>query len=985
MPKKWEAFEEVEKGDITDASFVANIWRVYKGDPDVDERYSNPEKFFERTFISEGLESVLKIATDRVFHGGGEPVVLLRTTFGGGKTHTLIAIYHTLIHPELAHRHVQIKNGDVLPVIVAFDGVALDPQRMREYYGANNLWQFLMNEIAAKTNIDEFEKISKDYSDPRQPPGSEVLREAVRMLEERGYSLVLLLDEIPDYISKLSLRDEKEARATIHFLDSLSRAISECRRSMLVITIPEVRMLSQINEEISNLVLRIGRVAIPKNIVGKGDAAHVLRQALIKNVDTGAGVREVDEYYRVYSENSKKFPANTSTGDYLEKMRAYYPFHPQYIEVLYEKVASLETFQSTRDILRLTAHVLFNLCRKEDRRIVLLSDISMVEENITAEFLERHGFENLKRAIEADIEYVRKMDEEAARKGLPAIHIPVYSAIAVFSVAGEAISVREIALATVKPEVHPYMIDSAINFIMSGEVSYIHPVQVDGETRYIIRERASWRRLVELKSAKVSEEDAKREFIERFNEAIKSWGRRFFSVITLAKSPKDIKDEATLRVVLIDPDAVDDEERTIEFFTVYADPAKQELRKFRNSVVYILPNLQAYSSALDIAKKIIAALRIRDARKHYGLTGEDVEEITKQINTWRDDLKKRVAAIYSRLAYPIGGKNGGIKFDIKSLNNTNPIDAAASLLKQEDKVLEDISELNILKLIEGYYETMGEDVELKVKDVAEFFARDLDKPYILNSKKVVSSRVSKLVEAGKLVLIKGENAYVSRKVTAGENDVVIPGDVAAKKGLCVEYEDGVFIPSPPSGFIRPKWDETAKEWVDEGAVIAGDEGGVAVDTSSTSTETEAVVEIPTKPTRKIELESTTLPDFLERLKQESGEISSISVTGEPRKDATNAISFIKSMSVQLKEFKPDYYITAEVGDGDKINLKITGELKSEGVKEVLSTLERLGCRSFIYEITMKNIDVRKLLEKLDVKLLREKYRSEKFDVKVRMK
>jgi len=983
---RWLAFDEVEKGEITDASFVANIWRVYKNEKDIDERYRDPEKFFERTFVSEGLENVLKTALSRVFEGKGEPVILLRTTFGGGKTHTLIAIYHALQNRDIVAKYIKVPEADVHPFFVAFDGRELDPQRMRDHYGANSLWQFLFNEIVKKSGLEDFKKICKDYANPKSPPGTEVIREALKKLENAGTPIIFLLDEVPDYIDKLHLRSKEEATATIHFLDALASAVSQCSRSLLVLTIPEVRMLSNINEEIVNILAqRVGRVAIPRNIVGKEDAAHVLIRALIKDFNPTESNKEVDAFYKIYVDEKKNFPANVSTTDYLEKMRAYYPFHPQYIEVLYDKIANLETFQSTRDILRLTAHVLHNLCRKNDRRLVLLSDINMAEKSIVDEFLDRHGFGNLRRAIEVDLEVIKKLDEECVRRKLPALFTPVYSSIAVYSVAGEPVSVKDIMLATVRPDLHPNHILGVLEQMMESDVAYVYKLSVDGETRYIIKEKISWVRLVDIKSRDVSDEDAKQELESRFKEAFKSWGKSIFSrVIQLVQSPKDVKDDASLTLVLLDPSAIEkDEEETLNYFTIYSDPARQELRKFRNSVMYVLPDLNVYRKSLDIARKVIAALRIKDAKETYGLSEDDIEAINKQINKWRNELRDRAAAVYNRLAYPIGGKDGGIKFEIKALNHTNPVKASAELLERESKVIKDISEAYLLRLIKEYYSAMGESAELKVKDLAEFFARDPDKPYVLSAKAVISSKVSKLVDDGKVVVVRGDNVYAYQSVKVREDDLVLSGEIAEKRGLCIEYE-GKYIPKPPKDISEVVWDEKSRKWVEKERKEEVEEEKEEIKPKP-KPELDIIKEPETAKPEKLELENTNLPELVEVIKDKKGKFLSFEISGSAHKDASDTINFLKSLSVQLKKFNPEFSISAEVGDGDSINLRVSGDVKADGIKDVLLTLERLGCRSIRYEIEIRDVNAEKLFESLDSKLLKEKYRKERFSVSGRIK
>lgn len=979
MTKGWEPFEEVERGEVTDASFVANIWLVYRGE-EVDERYRDPDKFFSRTFITDGLAYVLKNSASRVFEGKGDPVILLKTTFGGGKTHSLIGIYYTLLSPETAVKYLddlKIPSDKLTPLIVAFDGSALDIHRLREHYGANNLWQFLFLELSKKLKLEEFERIYHVYSDPKEPPGWEVLGEAMKRAEECGYAVVFLLDEVSDFIKRLSLRDEKEAEAAIYFLDYLSRAVSErSDYGLLVISIPEVKALSSISERISELVQRVGRVASPKNLVKREDAAHILREALIRDVDSTAAAREVEKYFEVYRASKDKFPPNAVTGEYLERMRAFYPFHPQYVEILYDKIASLEQFQSTRDILRLTAQVLHSLCRKEKRKLVLLSDINMAEDGILNEVFERReGFTNLKRAVEADMEHVARLDEDAISRNLLPIYTPVYSSIVVFSVAGEPASLKDIALATATPDILPAMIESAVNTIIDSEVSYIHVVKVDGETRYIVRERAPWQRLIKIRAEKESYENARKEFERMFEEALRSWGKRFFTVIKFARTPRDIKDDLQLKLVFLDPEIENEEEEILNTLTIHSDPARGVFRMCRNSVVYVIPNKQAYDGAIKEAKMILAALKIKESRELYGLSEDDISEISKQVGEWRENLKRRAAAVFNRLAYPVGGAEGKIRFELKFLDSTNPVEAAAKILRDDGKVIDDISEDMLLRIISERYDALGEDSELRVKDLSQFFARDPERPYLLGASKVISNKIGGLVRDGKLVLRKGESVYACQKVGVGENDVVIPGKLAVKKELCVEY-DGKFLPPPPSELKNPIWDDKKKRWI---------EGEVEEERKEREKE-EGVKEggEPVKP-EKIALNSVTLADLIEELKSRRGAMSSFEMTIEADRDPRKTLSFVKSLSVHLNNLKPKYSLSAEIGDGASISLKLIGDVKADGIKEVLGAVERFGCRTLRCSILLKDVEVSELLKAFDIKLLREKYKGERFDVEGRLR
>ena len=72
--------------------FAANLWEVFKGR--APEEYQDAEIFFKKTYMTQGLKNIIEISQKRIKGEGGDSVIQLQTPFGGGKTHTLIALYH---------------------------------------------------------------------------------------------------------------------------------------------------------------------------------------------------------------------------------------------------------------------------------------------------------------------------------------------------------------------------------------------------------------------------------------------------------------------------------------------------------------------------------------------------------------------------------------------------------------------------------------------------------------------------------------------------------------------------------------------------------------------------------------------------------------------------------------------------------------------------------------------------------------------------
>ena len=85
---------DIATGRFHQAEFAANLGEVIAGDADAE--YQDPIEFFDRTYLTEGMRRLLATAVKRVSGKDGEPIVQLKTAFGGGKTHSMLALYHLL-------------------------------------------------------------------------------------------------------------------------------------------------------------------------------------------------------------------------------------------------------------------------------------------------------------------------------------------------------------------------------------------------------------------------------------------------------------------------------------------------------------------------------------------------------------------------------------------------------------------------------------------------------------------------------------------------------------------------------------------------------------------------------------------------------------------------------------------------------------------------------------------------------------------------
>src|SRR5437879_5962575 len=192
--------EDVSAGRYQQAEFAADLAQVIQGRADVE--YQDPSEFFARTFVTQGMRNLLFVALQRVAGLGGEPVVKLKTSFGGGKTHTMLALYHLLGganarnlqgFPDLLR---ETKMGKVPKCRIAvLVGSALDPTKPRRNQHlkgmVRTLWGEMAVQIGGHDRAEEAYRLVKEADEKGVAPGSDTILE---MFDTFG-PCVVLIDE----------------------------------------------------------------------------------------------------------------------------------------------------------------------------------------------------------------------------------------------------------------------------------------------------------------------------------------------------------------------------------------------------------------------------------------------------------------------------------------------------------------------------------------------------------------------------------------------------------------------------------------------------------------------------------------------------------------------------------------------------------------------------------------------------------------------
>lgn len=380
--KPWYAIatphEDIRKGRLEEAVFAANIWAVVQGT--APEVYLDPEEFFGKTYMTTGIGTVLSRVSNALAGEAesGDRIISLQTSFGGGKTHTLVALWHLAKHADNLKNSPHAKDlarvlgnrfPDQVRSVAVFTNASCDATQGRETpegIHTRTLWGELAVQLGGKKL---YEKIRANDETQRVPQGifADVLREAT--------PCIILLDELADYCvgaAAVPVGDTTLADQTISFIQQLEEAVSQVPGSAVVATLPaskyEVAQSEKGQEAFVTLEKRFQRLGADIKPVADDEIYEVVRARLFESItppdDPDHPKKVAQTYQAMYASHSGEVLSEASKKTYREQIERAYPFHPLVIDALHTRWGSHPDFQRTRGVLRLLASVVGDLWQR---------------------------------------------------------------------------------------------------------------------------------------------------------------------------------------------------------------------------------------------------------------------------------------------------------------------------------------------------------------------------------------------------------------------------------------------------------------------------------------------------------------------------------------------------------------------------------------------------------------------------------------------
>lgn len=746
--------EDIRKGRFDTSVFAADLGEVLAGRGAAD--YRDPSTFFSKTFVTKGLSELLVSVMRRLSgHKDAEPVVQIQTPFGGGKTHTLMALYHLLGEPVTVAQQPAIKGLleqaklKTIPSarMACLVGTAMDVASDRTMWGR----------MAEQLGGDALYQLVKKADEAKTAPGSDVLG---AVLQKAG-PCIILLDEILVYLvnaAKISQDGWSLRGSTLTFLQQLSMAVANCPHSVMVAT-----LTSQISEyldeggertyqSLEKVMGRVEKVWLP---VQGTEQYEVIRRRLFEDLgDRAEHERAVEAYCTIYRRLGDDVPGLSRDPQYKQRMLRAYPFHPELLDALYERWGSIPDFQRTRGVLRLLAYVVSALFNKKDNEpLIQSSGIDLGKSEIRAELVKYAG-NPFHGVIDSDIagpdakspEIDRALGSEYAKES---VSEKLARAIFMYSFGGGAqkgATVPQLRLAALNPELAPPFITDALDR-MAKRLWFLYADT--GLYRFDSRQNLN-RTILDREEMVRSEAEKVRDFAKtKLNDLI---GEATFKVYRYPHEPRDVADTPRLSLVVLDLHQTVAENGiptdTEKFVGEILKNHGKSLRKHTNTLIFLAPDADRASEVMEAATRLLALRAIdADTRMKKRLSDDQLKDLAGRLKDAEARLPSVLSQVYRHVVVPTE-KRALRPFDmgVQTYDGRTTISKRVyDILKENDQLLERIDPA---LLIGQRWSLWPADLQLVgVQLLAEYFTQLTHLPMITEPA-VIRESIARGVERG---------------------------------------------------------------------------------------------------------------------------------------------------------------------------------------------------------------------------------------------
>ncbi|MEX0283328.1 MAG: DUF499 domain-containing protein [Paracoccaceae bacterium] len=770
-----EPHNDVATGEFKQAEFAADLGKVHSGS--APSEYRDPKEFFSRTYLTDGLSSLLIGAAKRLSDAGGDPVVELQTNFGGGKTHSMLGLYHmvggTPAHdlpgldqllkdheldvPKKVNRAVLVGTSRGPQDVISTD----DGLKIRTTWG----------ELAWQLGGVEAYKMIAENDAKGIAPGSNLLE----IIFKKYAPCLILIDEWVAYLRQIYKVDGLPSGsfdANLSFVQSLTEAVKASPGTLLVASLPA----SQIEvggeggqEALSRLKQTFSRVESSWRPASQEESYEIVRRRLFKSIPGDKHHHKdnaLKQFAKLYRENSNDFPQGCADEDYRRKLEKAYPIHPELFDQLYTSWGSLEKFQRTRGVLRLMAQVIHELWMSNDPSIMIMpGSVAISSARVEPELL--HYLDvNWQSIIAGDVDGTSstpyKIDQSAPNLNRYSATRRVARSIFMGSAPTHAqknkgLDDKQINLGVVQPGERPAIFGDALRRL-TNQAKYMH----SDLGRYWYSMSPSLNRLAADKAAQLEEALVLVTIDQELNKYINGiTDRGHFDAIQVAPaSSADVPDDAGgVRAVILGVAHPHNGRDGSE-----AQKAAREIlmqrgtvpRVYRNTLVFIAAEARQIDSLKEAVRAALGWDQVarESDNGRLDLKTSDISMAKDKQKEARETMRTRLQECWSYLLYP-HQDSAHAEFEWSSGKipaQDGLLSRASRKLVSDEALLPELGPTRLDRDLQKYI--WNGKPHLHLKDLWEYLNRYLYLPRIKNQQVLV-----KAVQAAVTGIVAGPFAY----------------------------------------------------------------------------------------------------------------------------------------------------------------------------------------------------------------------------------
>ena len=759
---------DIRNGQLDESIFAANIEEVATGTAPVV--YQDIVSFFDRTNVTDGMRELIRRVVQAL--NGKESqnrVISLQTGFGGGKTHSLISLYHTVKYSRdfrnmEAARHIldpeDMPQFDDAKVAVFTQNTVsvVNGHQVEDGIVTHTLWGELAWQLGGREGYEHV----RQADEQRIAPTAKDIKSVI----EGATPALILIDELADYCAKASglvVGGGTLFTQTNSFIQTLTEVVASIPRTVLICTLPasatEVAS-SEIGQEIlSALETRVVRVGSSVKPVDDEEIFEVVRRRLFDKMEKPEVLELVARKYKdMYHNRRDALPVEADRVAYVERIKKAYPFHPELIDIFRVRWGSDSRFQRTRGVLRLLASIVKDLWQRRSTLVgtqaliqtsdVQLENLPTLQSTITS--LMGAQWDSVMHAdVIGTISNAYKLDEQNAGNNIGKYHLAtaVTTTVLMASVGSSSqkgLSLKQLKLCLLKPDAFQHIdIDSTLNQL-ENIVHYMYRSSIGGEQSYWFQSKPNINILINQAKGDVKGDEINAEVLQMIKQSVMTISK----VKVLVDPSGDVPEQKQLTFVVMHPKytvaAGGNVSRSAELaIKQMAQMKGSSQRVYRNTMLYLLCS-EAGKAALSM--KLREYLACDKIIKEYGsqLDPEQRKDVADRKKVSAEAAKEQLIHAYNTV----------VKCERDSLRTQEIISFASEFAVQISvNTLQELHDngwvlrrigLNIINR-NGLMPTVEKPV--KVNEVYEAFLRFDDKPMILNAE-AITDTVNRYCEEG---------------------------------------------------------------------------------------------------------------------------------------------------------------------------------------------------------------------------------------------